>query len=387
RVTSGLRSLRAAAQRAGQGAPVSSNLSKERPWTGGVGPVQPGRGFQGEVEAAVAKAVPRLQSIARSLHVAGGAGSLQEWSELWVALDDLQESLYLRGSCPDGSFLVPLRSLGLQYHLCIRQPESASSYMGASLVDKHIMSHGAFPDCEEAVEFLPARSGCIVLDVGANIGSCSLLFARLGVRVIAVEAEPVNLELLRASLRLAQPPGPQFANVSVAAVAVDEAAGFVWITRDATNAGNSSTSSVTDTSEASLVSELSTPVAAARLDDVAEAHAGLLGGSMSDICFMKMDIEAAELRALHGAPRLLASQMLRAVHFEFVPLGRDGGGGVGIRGGRELLELLAANGFVVYGHGPVLQRRVYGPLEFDELIARLAAVGKLGTSLTALRPR
>eukprot|EP00747_Dinoflagellata_sp_TGD_P222401 gnl/TRDRNA2_/TRDRNA2_94102_c0_seq1.p1 gnl/TRDRNA2_/TRDRNA2_94102_c0~~gnl/TRDRNA2_/TRDRNA2_94102_c0_seq1.p1 ORF type:complete len:541 (-),score=71.86 gnl/TRDRNA2_/TRDRNA2_94102_c0_seq1:59-1681(-) len=355
------------------------------------GPMQPGAAL-GAVDATAALVLSRVQRLARTVLPAARERSL------WAALARLQEALYLRGGCPVGSFVATVLEAsshwriesGIWYRLCVRQPEAATGPLGASLVDKRIMNHGIWPDCGEVAQFLPDRPGCIALDVGANIGACTLLLSRLGVRVVAVEAEPSNLSMLRAALRLPQPDGATaFANVSIAPLAADEEAGTTSIVRDPTNAGNSAIGQrhTDDVQERESRDPWVSLVPTARLDDIAEEHTAYLGGHLGDVCLVKVDVEAAELRVLRGAPRLLASRGLRVVNFEFVPLGRDGGGGLGIRGALELLSLISAHGFRVRGHRPVLQEREYAPSEFDGLVARLAAVGKLGTTLTALRAR
>lgn len=345
-------------------------------------PIQPGSAL-GPVERAALAALPWLQRVARG----SGMGAANSW-ELWSVLAQLQEVLHLRSACPLGSFAVPMRSAAMEYRLCVRQPEAAGTLLGASLVDKRILNHGAWTGCAEAVQLLPRHRRCLAVDVGANIGTCTMLFSRLGMPVIAVEPEPSNLALLRATLRLPQPEGSTFANISIVPQAADEAAGFVYVHRDPTNAGNSSVGArfgsghSRDPDEAD---EFTTEVRAVPLDGIVREHAVRLGGTPADICLLKIDVEAAELRVLRGAPLLLRSPGLRVVNFEFVPQGRDGGG-LGVKGARETLELLAAHRFRIRAHGPVLEEREYSPQEFDGLIARLAAVGKLATTLTAFRP-
>ena len=138
-------------------------------------------------------------------------------ARLWLILHRLQEALSLRGTCPPGTFLTKVRALGWEYRICIRQPESLGSWLGGSLVDKRILNQGQWSECALSAELLPpptsqlspqhwrsAGSGCIVIDLGANIGACTLLFASMGHRVIAVEPEPSNLLMLHASLSLPQ---------------------------------------------------------------------------------------------------------------------------------------------------------------------------------------
>src|SRR6266704_2952794 len=45
-------------------------------------------------------------------------------------------------------------------------------------------------------------TGCTVLDVGANVGIYTLLAAKRGAKVFAIEADPQNVEVLRHHVRL-----------------------------------------------------------------------------------------------------------------------------------------------------------------------------------------
>ena len=171
--------------------------------------IQPGERLAAQMEAAKVS-LELLQHMALT--------EAPKPASLWHILHRLQEALSLRGTCPPGTFLTKARALGWEYRICIRQPESVGSWLGGSLVDKRILNQGQWSECALSAELLPppashlspqhwhaAGSGCIVIDLGANIGACTLLFASMGHRVIAVEPEPSNLLMLHASLSLPQP--------------------------------------------------------------------------------------------------------------------------------------------------------------------------------------
>ena len=231
--------------------------------------IQPGEGLSGPMEAARV-ALELLQSM-----IPTGTEAPQR-PRLWFVLHRLQEALSLRGTCPPGTFLTKVRALGWEYRICIRQPESLGSWLGGSLVDKRILNQGQWSECALSAELLPppasnlsphhwgsAGTGCIVIDLGANIGACTLLFAAMGHRVIAVEPEPSNLLMLHASLSLPQLDDAEtkledtvyavslsmqlcscmsspcdkektlgFGKVAISPVAVNEAAGTVQLTRN-----------------------------------------------------------------------------------------------------------------------------------------------------------
>jgi FkbM family methyltransferase len=63
-----------------------------------------------------------------------------------------------------------------------------------------------YPDLYEKKEIEAFCSfitpGCVVLDVGANVGLYTLLAAKRGARVFAIEADPLNAEMFRHHLKL-----------------------------------------------------------------------------------------------------------------------------------------------------------------------------------------
>ncbi|CAE7211265.1 MGAT4C [Symbiodinium sp. CCMP2592] len=360
--------------------------------------IQPGERLTAQMEAAKVS-LELLQKMAMR------EPSAPKPARLWLILHRLQEALSLRGTCPPGTFLTKVRALGWEYRICIRQPESLGSWLGGSLVDKRILNQGQWSECALSAELLPpptsqlspqhwrsAGSGCIVIDLGANIGACTLLFASMGHRVIAVEPEPSNLLMLHASLSLPQLETDAtlgFGKVAISPVAVDEAAGTVQLRRNPFDAGNSTIVQSAEESAAAAdqmpLVEFSSIVPARPLDEIAEEQAFRLGGSLSDICMMKMDIEGAELKALRSAPKLLAGP-LRAISFEFSP----GPTEADIAEAVVLLQLLAGHGFVIFGHRGltsglvVSEEREYAAHEFESLARHVASLRVPGL-LSALK--
>jgi len=199
------------------------------------------------------------------------------------------------------------------------------------------------------------------------------------------------------SLRGTCPPGTfltkdatlGFGKVAISPVAVDEATGTVQLRRNPFDAGNSTI--VQSGEESAAVAdqmplvEFSSIVPARPLDQIAEEQAFRLGGSLSDICMMKMDIEGAELKALRSAPKLLAGP-LRAISFEFSP----GPTEADIAEAVVLLQLLAGHGFVIFGHRGltsglvVSEEREYAAHEFETLARHVASLRVPGL-LSALK--
>jgi len=118
--------------------------------------------------------------------------------------------------------------------------------------------------------------GCAVLDVGANIGIYTLLAAKRGARVFAIEADPRNVAALKHHVAL----NGFTSQVSIIEMAAMEGERAMNIWRDPEYTGRSR---VTD--------EGNTRTVCGRTIDSLSLPA-------IDVC--KMDIEGSELRALRG---------------------------------------------------------------------------------------
>ena len=121
------------------------------------------------------------------------------------------------------------------------------------------------------------RPGCTVLDVGANIGIYTLLAAKRGARVFAIEADPENAQLLRHNIEI----NGFTDKVTVLEFAALDSPGTVVLHRNPTNSGGSSVS--TNSAETAVVPKRT--IDSLQLPPV-------------DVC--KMDIEGSELSALLG---------------------------------------------------------------------------------------
>ncbi len=152
------------------------------------------------------------------------------------------------------------------------------------------------PEVESMTFFAHAlRPGDTLLDIGANIGTYSVLAAGVtGCRVVAMEPVPDTYALLVSNLRrnsllsLAEPMN----------VAASDRAGTVRMTH-----GEDSTNHVLGAAEAGGIE-----VPTARLDDLV---------TVNGPAFMKLDVEGHEQHVLAGATRLLADPRLQAIAMEF----------------------------------------------------------------------
>jgi FkbM family methyltransferase len=120
------------------------------------------------------------------------------------------------------------------------------------------------------------RPGSVVLDVGANVGIYTLLAAKLGAKVFAIEADPRNLKMLRYHVHL----NGFDDRVTILPTAVGDQEGTVTLFHFEGNCGHSNLFEGTDPVQ----------VPCRTIDS--------LGLPAIDVC--KMDIEGSELKALKG---------------------------------------------------------------------------------------
>ncbi len=118
--------------------------------------------------------------------------------------------------------------------------------------------------------------GSVVLDVGANVGIYTLLAAKRGARVFAIEADPNNVRLLRHHLDI----NGLTDRVTVFEMAAMDRQQTITLYRDPTNSGHSNVFSGVDATcvPGDTIDSLDLPAV--------------------DVC--KMDIEGAEANALRG---------------------------------------------------------------------------------------
>jgi FkbM family methyltransferase len=171
-------------------------------------------------------------------------------------------------------------------------------------------------------------AGNVVLDVGANIGYYTLIFAR-GVgpegRVFAFEPEPGNFALLQENVA-----ANGYRNVTLSRLAASDRAGRARLYLDPVNAGDCRIYDSRD-------NRPSVEIETVRLDDVFEA-------SPERIDLIKMDIQGAEAAALRGMRRLLERHRQVRLVLEFWPYGLQLFGA----DPEEFLETLCEAGFALW---------------------------------------
>lgn len=168
-------------------------------------------------------------------------------------------------------------------------------------------------------------AGATVLDLGANIGYFTLLFAQLvgeQGRVFAFEPDPTNFEIL--SLNVER---NGFQNVLLENKAVSDQPGMSRLFSNQTNRGDYRLYDSGDGRE-------SVEVVTVSLDQY-------LQGDQREIDFVKMDIQGGELAAVRGMEGLLRGRERLKMITEFWPFGLAKAGG----DAAEYLDLLLSLGF------------------------------------------
>ena len=147
------------------------------------------------------------------------------------------------------------------------------------------------------------KDGNIVVDIGANIGYFTLIFARLvgeKGKVFAFEPEPNNFNLLKKNIEI-----NGYKNVNLINKAVSNKSGKIKLYIDNVNYGGHS-----------LIAEIpnrqSIEIESIKLDDFFSAN--------KKIDFIKIDVEGAELEVLKGMSNLLNQKDDIKILLEFNPL-------------------------------------------------------------------
>jgi FkbM family methyltransferase len=204
------------------------------------------------------------------------------------------------------------------------------------VIGKHLALYGSYEPLESAAFLTLIRPGDVVLDAGANIGVYTLLLSgAVGAgRVIAVEPDPTNLELLRQNVAR-----NACTNVTVLPCALGGKTCQVGLTQDPRNRG---ALSVTDAGAAGAVG-----VPMRRAADV-------LRELRARPRVMKVDVEGAEPDVLAGFDALPD-----VIMFEFTPeqLRRQGHDPLGF------LQWVTGRGYALELIHPATGERIAGAPE------------------------
>lgn len=187
-------------------------------------------------------------------------------------------------------------------------------YLKAMLKEKYVMINGSkiyldkFDSLAlsinkeyepESVEIIKKhiKKTDVIIDIGANIGYYTILFARLGKEVHAFEPEPENFKLLQKNIRV-----NKITNAIIVQKAVSNKNGTVNLKLNKLNTGGHHITSLT---------KETIQIETIRLDNY-----------IKQADFIKMDIEGAEILALNGMPNILSNPNLKLL-VEYNPQALD----------------------------------------------------------------
>lgn len=191
----------------------------------------------------------------------------------------------------------------------------------------NLLTNGIFEKFETELVKREVKRGDVVLDLGANIGYYTLMFAHLvgeEGKVYAFEPDPTNFALLKKNVR-----ANGYKNVELAQKAVSDKNGKLKLYLSEENRGDHR---IYDSHDGRKFVE----VESVKLDDYFQGYQG-------KIDFIKMDIQGSEGRAVLGMAQILSKQKSLKLISEFWPIGLQRFGTDPL----EYLQLLLNRGFTL----------------------------------------
>lgn len=225
----------------------------------------------------------------------------------------------------------------LPYSMCLRK---------ADLVSNAIRNVGRWPDCDILKNIWGRRRSIgnrneIFVDVGANIGSCSLLMAAHGAHVFSFEPQPSNLYYFKKSLSKSYLSN----TIELYEIGVGNVPLNTTNSSEYGNQGNSIVGNISVDVGKSLsqgnTNFASYPIRIETLDSIfarfyKSNHAPI-------ISLMKMDAQGFETKVLEGAKALLTHKRIKIIKTELAPAFLQTQGS----SASELCQRLEDYGFVV----------------------------------------
>lgn len=244
----------------------------------------------------------------------------------------------------------------------------------AAVVDGHTMHldpldslnlslNGTYEPFETEVAKKKIKKGDIVVDIGANIGYYTLIFARcVGSEgtVFAFEPDPRNFSLLKKNVE-----ENGYKNVVLVDKAVSDTTGKARLYICKSNAGDHRTYDADDNRQAIDIQTVS-------LDDYFKEYNG-------KIDFIKMDIQGGEAKAIAGMSCLLKKNNCIKLLTEFWPAGLTESGVEP----RECLNALTGMGFELFELDK--RQNTIKPVAVDDLLERYSQKDRKFTNLLISR--
>ncbi len=179
------------------------------------------------------------------------------------------------------------------------------SLNSSNYIDRYILKHGYFDPLLEKALSSPSSADAF-LDVGANFGYFSLLAARNGYRVLAIEPSPRELAKLYHNLTL----NPDLiSHVQIFPFALgDKSTQLAFKLADESNAGQNH-----------VVGDSSTTDGETITINVRTLIDAITDKQLEEIKFVKVDVEGFEGEAIASLKPLLQSTDEMALYIEFTP--------------------------------------------------------------------
>jgi FkbM family methyltransferase len=167
---------------------------------------------------------------------------------------------------------------------------------------------------EDIVELFSPKKGDIVVDVGAHIGKYTIIASKMvGPRgkVIAIEAHPGNYDILKKNILL-----NKLNNVVALNFAVHSKEAMVKLYEPGQEEGFTIYNTIM-TDRRMVNNQRYVEVQAKTLDSI------LLENAITEVNWIKIDVEGAELEVLRGAPNILSSSKNSSLLIEIHNLGAN----------------------------------------------------------------
>ena len=225
--------------------------------------------------------------------------------------------------------------------------------------------NGVYEPLETEIVQKEIKSGNVVLDIGANIGYYTLIFAKLvgeKGKVFAFEPDPDNFALLKKNIKI-----NGYRNVILVQKAVSNKSGKLKLYLCEDNPGDHRIYNSHD-------SRKSVEIEAIRLDDYFKDYDG-------KIDFIKMDIQGAEGGAIQGMLNLLKKNKTIKIVSEFWPVGLKRFG----IDPDEYLKLLIEFGFRLYEVNE--QEKKIKPVNIPKLLEIYTLEKENETNLLCIREK
>ena len=258
--------------------------------------------------AAVAALCGLLFVIHHSALIAGLRETSNGWALRKVLLDAASQPYVADNSRCPGEYNQHTSSTIPHFTICL--------YNADDVISSFFMRDGYWRDCMDLPLYARAAYAAsenqssevpVVLDVGANIGTCSLLMASQGMMVTAFEPEKSNAAMMRTSILLNR--YSLRGNVTLYNLAVSDRVGEDVVRSEKGNMGNSIIAAPDGAKHAAVVSKMdvSNRIRLLPLDYVIYHHVHLA----------KLDCQGSEVHVLRGAKRLLSQNSIDVIRAEF----------------------------------------------------------------------